>query len=120
MFGLKQSHIEAINHCFAKYAAIEQAVLYGSRSKGNYKPGSDIDLTIIDNNMSYADLLKLENELDDLMLPYKIDLSLKRQISNPGFIAHIERVGQIFYDKVKQNAFTEPAEKYQTKVSKKK
>ena len=100
-FGLKPEQIEAICQCFAQYPAIEQVILYGSRAKGNFKDGSDIDLTIIDTNAAFSDLLQLENKLDDLLLPYKIDLSLKRQINNPDLLNHIDRVGKSFY---KQNA----------------
>ena len=99
MFGLKQQYIDAINGCFARYASIEQVVLYGSRAKGSYKASSDIDLTIVDNGLTFSELLKLENELDDLLLPYKIDLSIKRQISNPDLLEHINRVGIPFYSK---------------------
>ena len=98
-FGLKQEHIDMINQCFAQYSSVLKVVLYGSRAKGNYKNGSDIDLTIIDKDLSFSELLQIENKLDDLLLPYKIDLSLKRQISNPDLIEHIERVGEIFYEK---------------------
>lgn len=119
MFGLKEQHIEAINRCFAAYSSIEQVVLYGSRAIGNYKNGSDIDLTIIDNGMSYSDLLKLENEIDDLLLPYKIDLSLKRKISNPDLLAHIERVGKTFYNKTNQAILNEPPAGYHTENDKK-
>lgn len=97
-FGLRQEDINAINRCLAQYSAIKMVILYGSRAKGNYRNSSDIDLTIIDVNMSFSDLLQLENMLDDLLLPYKIDLSLKRQISNPELIAHIDRVGVVFYE----------------------
>lgn len=96
MFGLKQKHIELINNCFAQYQNIEQVIVYGSRAKGNYKNGSDIDLTII-GELDYSQLMKIETELDDLLLPYKIDLSLKHQISNPDLIDHIERIGKVFY-----------------------
>ena len=98
MFGLKEQQIEAIQSCFRQYEGIEQVVIYGSRAKGNYKRGSDIDLTIL-GNLSFSQLLKLENELDDLLLPYIIDLSLKSDISNPDLLNHIEKVGKIFYDK---------------------
>jgi len=98
-FGLKPEQIEAICQCFAQYPAIEQVILYGSRAKGNFKNGSDIDLTIIDSGITFAELLQLENKLDDLLLPYKIDLSLKRQINNPDLLNHIERVGKLFYKK---------------------
>ena len=98
-FGLKQEQIDAICECFAQYPAIEQVILYGSRAKGNFKDGSDIDLTIIDADAAFSELSQLENKLDDLLLPYKIDLSLKRQINNPDLLNHIERVGKIFYNK---------------------
>lgn len=99
MFGLKEEHIYLINQCFAQYTAIEQVILYGSRAKGTFRNGSDIDLTIIDNNMTYSELMRLENLIDDLMLPYKMDISLKREINNPDLLAHIDRVGKIFYEK---------------------
>jgi predicted nucleotidyltransferase len=102
MFGLKAKHIDAINACFAQYPQIEQVILYGSRAKGNYKNGSDIDLTIV-GNLNYNSLLRLENQLDDLLLPYKIDLSLKCKISNPSLLDHIERIGVVFYEKENPN-----------------
>ncbi|MDR2117590.1 MAG: nucleotidyltransferase domain-containing protein [Planctomycetaceae bacterium] len=101
MFGLKQQYIDAICACFADFPAIQEVVIYGSRAKGNYKNGSDIDLTIIDDNLSWSDIAYLENMLDDLMLPYKFDLSLKRKITNSDLIDRINRVGQTFYRKSK-------------------
>jgi uncharacterized protein len=97
-FGLKPSTIECINRVFAQYPEIEQAVLYGSRAKGNYRRGSDIDLTLI-GNLSHNQLLHLETAIDDLLLPYKIDLSLYTQIDNPELLAHIQRVGTVFYQR---------------------
>ena len=99
MFGLKDTHLELLRTCFAKYPGIQQVIIYGSRAKGNYKPGSDIDLTICGNDINGSMLLKLENEIDDLLLPYKIDLSLKQHIDSPELKRHIEKVGQIFYER---------------------
>jgi len=79
MFGLKEKHINAINACFALYPQIEQVLVYGSRAKGNYRDGSDIDLTIV-GNLDFSSLLHLEKQLDNLLLPYKIDLSLHDNI----------------------------------------
>ena len=76
-FGLDDKVIRKINNCLARYPDIDAVILYGSRAKGNYRPGSDIDLTI-KGQLSLDDLLKLENELDDLLLPRVIDLSLYR------------------------------------------
>jgi predicted nucleotidyltransferase len=72
-------------------------VLYGSRAKGNYPPTSDIDLTLLGENLNLSVLLEKENELDDLLLPYTIDCSIYRHIVNPSLLAHIERVGKVFY-----------------------
>jgi len=96
-FGLKQDHINLINEIFAQYPFVEQVIIYGSRAKGNYRKGSDIDLTLIESRLSFSELMEIENKLDDLLLPYKIDLSQKRKISNPDLVDHINRVGQIFY-----------------------
>ncbi|MDR1485476.1 MAG: nucleotidyltransferase domain-containing protein [Planctomycetaceae bacterium] len=99
MFGLEQCDIDAICGCFAKFSSIREVIIYGSRAKGNYRSGSDIDLTIIGDDISFSDMAVLDCAIDDLMLPYKFDLSLKRKISNPDLIEHINRVGQIFYRK---------------------
>jgi uncharacterized protein len=95
-FGLTQQQIQAITQCFRKYSSIQQVIIYGSRAKGNFKNGSDIDLTIV-GDLCFNDLLALEVELDDLLLPQKIDLSLYSQISNLALLEHIQRVGKIFF-----------------------
>lgn len=99
MFGLKDIHIKKIHAVLTNYKAIDKAILYGSRAKGNYRIGSDIDLSLVGCGLELNMLLKIENELDDLLLPYKIDLSLHHTIENPDLIEHINRVGIIFYKK---------------------
>ena len=99
MCGLKEKHINAITSVFKKYPEIEEAVLYGSRANGNYRNGSDIDLTLKGEALSLSLLFKIETELDDLLIPYKIDLSIYHKIENPDLIEHIKRFGIIFYEK---------------------
>lgn len=96
-FGLKPDTISRINSVLAAHPDIEQAVLYGSRAKGNYRAGSDIDLCLKGEALTLTQLLKIENELDDLLLPYKIDLSLHHALDNPELIDHIRRAGVVFY-----------------------
>jgi predicted nucleotidyltransferase len=95
--GLPEPAIEAIQQVFIGLPAIEEALLYGSRAKGNYRPGSDIDLTLKGEQLTYDDLLDIELALDNLLLPYKIDISLYRQLDNPALTEHIARVGKPFY-----------------------
>ncbi|MDR9499718.1 MAG: nucleotidyltransferase domain-containing protein [Hydrogenovibrio sp.] len=99
-YGLRLSEIEAMQAVLARFTEIETALLYGSRAKGNYKTGSDIDLTLklkpgVEPSLSL--LFAVDEALDDLDLIYTIDLSLFAHIDNPNLIDHIQRVGQVFY-----------------------
>ncbi len=100
-FGLKQTTIDATNSVFNLFTEVYEAILYGSRAKGNYKNGSDIDITLKGKNMNINILNKISLVIDDLLLPYTLDLSILKQIKNPVLIAHIERVGIVFYEKEK-------------------
>jgi type I restriction enzyme S subunit len=96
--GLNDTDIEKIRAVFKLHKEIEKAVLYGSRAKGTYKPASDIDLVLVGDALNLTIQQAIENELDDLLLPYKFDVSLFQQIENKELISHIERVGAVFFD----------------------
>ncbi len=102
-FGLKPHIIETIRNVFVKYPQVEKVIIYGSRAKGNYSNGSDIDLTLLGRDLDLSLLNKIDNELDDLMLPYTFDLSNFSQIKNKDLIDHIRRVGKTFYEKSSKN-----------------
>lgn len=98
-FGLSDADVARIRGVFARFPAIDKAVLYGSRAKGNYKQGSDIDLTLYGKDLTTAQLGDIAEALDDLLLPYQIDLSIFAHLNHPDLRDHIERVGQVFYEK---------------------
>lgn len=98
MYGLDQEDILRINRVFEKYEAIEKAVLYGSRAKATFRDNSDIDLTLKSKDITGNDQFMIEIELDDLLLPYKIDLSIYHRIKNQDLADHINRAGQMFYE----------------------
>lgn len=75
-FGLPTDVLDQLRAVLRKQKKVQGVILYGSRAKGNFKPGSDIDLTLVAPTMTLSELLALENEIDDLLLPYKVDLSL--------------------------------------------
>ncbi len=95
--GLSKVTIEKICAVFANFAEIEQAVLYGSRAQGNFKPGSDIDLTLKGAGLTEYLRGEIADKLDDLLLPYSIDLSLLDKLDHAALRKHIERVGVVFY-----------------------
>lgn len=98
--GLTISDIRKICGVLTRYPQVERAVLYGSRAKGSHRKGSDIDLTLCGG----ADLTlrvrhTIATELDDLYLPYMIDLSILRDIGDPDLIEQIARVGTVLYER---------------------
>jgi predicted nucleotidyltransferase len=97
-FGLSECTIAKIIAVFAAVPEIEQVLLYGSRAKGSFRNGSDIDLVVRGGAVSHSQMLLIENQLDDLLLPYSIDLSLLHEIHNPDLIEHIARVGILLYN----------------------
>ncbi len=96
-YGLSDETVEKITTVFSQYPEVSAAILYGSRVKGSYRPASDIDITLKGDNLSHDLLLTIELALDDLLLPYKIDLSLYSQIDNLDLLEHIDRVGEVVF-----------------------
>jgi predicted nucleotidyltransferase len=97
-YGLPEQVVQAIQLVLSQYPQVRSAVLYGSRAKGNFREGSDIDLTLkTDPSADTTLLLQIENQLDELNTPYQFDLSLFHHITNPALIEHISRVGVNVY-----------------------
>ena len=92
-FGLEDTTIAHMAAVFSSFPEVEEVMLYGSRAKGNYKNGSDIDLTFTGNSLTLSLLNKISLKLDDLYLPYTFDLSVFNQIDNTDLREHIQRVG---------------------------
>lgn len=97
--GLTQSQIDGIRRVLSGYSRIEEAIIYGSRAKGTSRKGSDIDLTLKGKDLDLKILNRISAELDDLLLPYTIDLSIYHMIEDTDLINHINRVGQVLYRK---------------------
>ena len=98
-FGLKADVIAKVHAAFKPFKDIDSVVLYGSRAKGNYHTGSDIDLTIKSKAPQNSQLLyDVMGAIDDLDLVYKFDISLLHDIKNKDLIDHISRVGIEFYN----------------------
>jgi predicted nucleotidyltransferase len=98
-YGLSTTTVERLQNTLLHYPEVEKAVLYGSRAMGTYRPGSDIDLTLCSDELNHTLLTQINNELDDLLLPYQIDLSLMASLSHPALLDHIRSVGVVLYAK---------------------
>lgn len=100
-FGLPDTALRQMRETLASCANVERAIIYGSRAKGNYRDNSDIDLTLEGKQLSSRDLATLEAQLDDLLLPWQMDLSDKKTLHNAHLLAEIERHGKIFFERGK-------------------
>lgn len=98
-FGLTPRALKLLRDLFAANPRIERAIVYGSRAKGNYRNGSDIDMALDAPSMDFDVFLRLCTAVDDLMLPWNVDLSLLSHIDNPALLEHIARVGKPLWTK---------------------
>lgn len=96
-FGLAPGVVAQLRDQLARTRHLQRAVVFGSRAKGNYRHGSDIDIALFGPALTEADLTALEVRIDDLLLPYQIDLCQVESVENTALLAHIERVGQQLY-----------------------
>jgi predicted nucleotidyltransferase len=97
-YGLSDTVIKELQDVFRRHTNIEKVLIFGSRSKGNYRAGSDIDLAVIGKDIDYRQLLDISTEIDDLELLYSIDLLDYRSKIGTPIGDYIDRVGQVFYE----------------------
>lgn len=94
MFGLNERTLTAIDVCLQQYPEISWVKIYGSRAKGNFEHGSDIDLAFSSPVNCSAKLL---GALDELPTPYLFDVTHYESLKNEALKAHIDRVGVVIY-----------------------
>jgi len=91
--GLSPTTQAALIEVFRAFPSVIQVKLFGSRAMGRYREGSDIDLALITGPFNHSDFLRLSQKIDDLLLPYKVDLVAIHEIDNLALLDHINRVG---------------------------
>jgi uncharacterized protein len=97
-FGLKENDLEKIIAILNQQPQVEEAFIFGSRVKGNYKNGSDVDIALKGKELNFsitAHISYLLNE--ETTMPYKFDVVNYHTITNKDLAAHIDRLGACFY-----------------------
>lgn len=95
--GLTPETLRKLREIFLTFPSVSEVILYGSRVKGSYRPGSDIDITLKGETLNTKVIVKLDNMIDDLLLPWIFDISIYDRIKNEDLISHIDRVGITIY-----------------------
>ena len=99
-FGISEKSYLLIIDVLKSYPEVETAIIFGSRAKGNYKKGSDIDLALIGESLNSKIILDIAGILNEgIPIPYHVDVVNYHSISTPELKEHIDRVGKEFYKK---------------------
>ncbi|MGE5630495.1 MAG: nucleotidyltransferase domain-containing protein [Caulobacteraceae bacterium] len=98
--GLKKTDIYYIIDVLKRFGEIEKAVIFGSRAKGNYKPGSDVDIAVYGEHITFDTLSALHSALEEQgPLPYFFDIVDYTHLDHADLKDHIDRVGKLLYEK---------------------
>jgi uncharacterized protein len=96
-YGLADNTINDVVVLIASCPNVEEVVLFGSRAKGNFKRGSDIDLAILGSEVTLATINDISTKIDELYLPYTFDFIIHNHVDSDDLLAHIHRVGISLY-----------------------
>ena len=96
--GLRESDLKIILDLLQSEKAVEQAIVFGSRAKGNYRNGSDVDIALKGKNLDFRIVSHLSYLLnEETPLPYRFDLLNYQTLNNDALKEHIDRVGKEIY-----------------------
>lgn len=99
MFGLEEHDVSTIKNILKEYPEVLEAYIFGSRAKGNFKLGSDVDIAVKGNNISFRTISSINSKLnEETPLPYHFDILNYNSLTNLELLNHIDRMGKKFYD----------------------
>jgi uncharacterized protein len=97
IYGLSEDTLAKISDVLARFPEVERAILFGSRAKGTYREGSDIDLALVGAALDWRLLGRIEDAFDASSLPYRFSLLPHNADTDVEVAAHIARVGREIY-----------------------
>ena len=98
--GLKAEDLAHIVSVISEFAEIEKAAVFGSRAKGNYNKGSDIDIAIFGEMITFSTIAGLHSRLEEESpLPYFFDIVDYTHSGHQELKEHIDRVGKTIFNR---------------------
>jgi predicted nucleotidyltransferase len=94
VFGLSNRDRQTIIRLLNKYSLLNNTVVFGSRARGDYHSGSDIDLAIIGGSMDIRRLRALKEDFAESSLPYNVDVVDVSHLSNESLKEQIFTFGK--------------------------
>lgn len=107
-FGLLDTDLESIFKVLSDQPKVETAFIFGSRAKGNFKNGSDVDIALKGEKLDFETISQISYFLnEETNMPYKFDVLNFHTIKEPELIKHIDRVGIEFFRRSKEHKMRE-------------
>ena len=95
--GLSKKELDEITQVFRTFPDIQEAVLFGSRATGTFKPGSDVDIAL-KGQVTLQTLARIKALLEEeSSLPYLFDIVGYRAIETLALKEHIDKHGKLIY-----------------------
>lgn len=102
--GLSLQTLARVGEVLRRFPEVEKATLFGSRAKGTHRPGSDIDLALAGQGLDWRTISRIDDALDELLLPYNFSLIRLDAATDPDVAAHVGRVGVLLFDRNRELA----------------
>jgi predicted nucleotidyltransferase len=97
-YGLLESELADIIQIVSSRVSVKAACIFGSRAKGNFRPGSDVDIALKGPSVDHGDVREIAYVLNEEgFLPYQFDIIDYNTIDNEALREHIDRVGELIY-----------------------
>lgn len=91
--GIPNPRVKQLEQLWAQQPRLQAVWLFGSRAMGRHQPGSNIVLCLDGSALSHSDRLRLMGAVDDLLLPWRVDLVLRHELPTD-LEAHVQRMGR--------------------------
>ncbi len=98
-FGLTDRDMTTLHDILRRYPDVQQVCIFGSRAKGTFKHGSDIDLAVMNPDVSDAIIRRIKADCDDSSLPYMVDVLHFAALTDNAVKDHVMRVGVLFFER---------------------
>lgn len=99
-FGLFEADLQNVISVLTQFPEVEYASIFGSRAKGNFKNGSDVDIALKGKQLSFMIVARINSILnEETSMPYKFDVLNYETITNNELKEHIDRIGLVIYNK---------------------
>lgn len=96
-FGLRARDMATIQEILKRFPVISSVNIFGSRATGIFRPGSDIDLSIMNEGVDPSALHALKEQFEESSLPYRVEIHYYPTLSDSDFKSSIDKTGKRFY-----------------------